>query len=213
MPLRPQKNEACRNLEIRDLWLQNEVKQGLLEVSKIDGSRNPADLMTKILSIKDIVLRLEEIGLESRWSEAPNEMVDSNKVYENSVHRKVYDEARTGGSHGGKKLESRDGDCKSRRSYGGQGYIGQVEMRPSRVQSMFCLKKGRCITRIHPFQRQSRCSSFESVTGYQYQEGLLSQTVGCDLLQSRAHQGEYQHKYERLGLTGYERISRRGDLL
>jgi len=40
-----------RHLEIRDLWLQQQVREGLVEVSKVPGERNPADLMTKIMSL------------------------------------------------------------------------------------------------------------------------------------------------------------------
>ena len=47
-----------RHLHIRDLWLQKEVRDGNLEISKIKGDDNPADLMTKILSTADIVKRL-----------------------------------------------------------------------------------------------------------------------------------------------------------
>ena len=52
-----------RHLEIRDLWLQKEVADGKLEVSKIDGDKNPADLMTKILTIAEIVERLRRMNL------------------------------------------------------------------------------------------------------------------------------------------------------
>eukprot|EP00973_Karenia_brevis_P007032 954604-Karenia_brevis.AAC.1 len=52
-----------RHLEIRDLWLQKEVADGKLLVEKVPGEENPADLMTKILSIKDIRLRLSKINL------------------------------------------------------------------------------------------------------------------------------------------------------
>ena len=37
-----------RHIEIRDLWLQNEVREGKVVVHKIPGTENPADLMTKI---------------------------------------------------------------------------------------------------------------------------------------------------------------------
>ena len=40
-----------RHLEIRDLWLQEEVREGKVVVNKILGTENPADLMTKILSL------------------------------------------------------------------------------------------------------------------------------------------------------------------
>ena len=57
-----------RHLEIRDLWLQKEVREGKVEVSKIRGDQNPADLMTKILGIKDIEERLR--GMSIRWDAA-----------------------------------------------------------------------------------------------------------------------------------------------
>ena len=43
-----------RHLEIRDLWLQKEVSDGKVEVSKIRGDENPADLMTKMLKVSEI---------------------------------------------------------------------------------------------------------------------------------------------------------------
>ena len=58
-----------RHLEIRDLWLQKEVADGKLEVSKIDGDKNPADLMTKILSVREIASRLAKMGLAMEYSD------------------------------------------------------------------------------------------------------------------------------------------------
>ena len=52
-----------RHLDIRDLWLQEEVEKGRLEVGKIRGDQNPADLMTKVLNIDEVVDRLGWIGL------------------------------------------------------------------------------------------------------------------------------------------------------
>ena len=43
-----------KHLEIRDLWSQMEVRDGRLEAHKVDGDRNLADLMTKVLCTKDI---------------------------------------------------------------------------------------------------------------------------------------------------------------
>ena len=40
------------------MWLQKEVADGKLVVEKVDGTDNPADLMTKVLSISDIRYRL-----------------------------------------------------------------------------------------------------------------------------------------------------------
>lgn len=56
-----------RHLDIRDLWLQKEVAEGKVEVSKIFGTENPADLMTKFLGVSDIQSRLEAMGLKCEW--------------------------------------------------------------------------------------------------------------------------------------------------
>ena len=52
-----------RHLEIRDLWLQKEVGEGKVVVSKVLGTENPADLMTKILGKQEIEERIEGMGL------------------------------------------------------------------------------------------------------------------------------------------------------
>eukprot|EP00973_Karenia_brevis_P075698 10518849-Karenia_brevis.AAC.1 len=52
-----------RHLEIRDLWLQKEVADGKLLVEKVPGVENPADLMTKVLTSKEINNRLIAINL------------------------------------------------------------------------------------------------------------------------------------------------------
>ena len=56
-----------RHLEIRDLWLQREVGLGNVVVLKIDGSKNPTDLMTKYLKSREIKERLETMGIRVRW--------------------------------------------------------------------------------------------------------------------------------------------------
>eukprot|EP00973_Karenia_brevis_P037130 5118797-Karenia_brevis.AAC.1 len=53
-----------RHLEIRGLWLQKEVYDGKLVVEKIPREENPADLMTKALSAKDIQSRLNSMSIE-----------------------------------------------------------------------------------------------------------------------------------------------------
>ena len=52
-----------RHLEIRDLWLQKEVGEGKVVVSKVWGTENPADLMTKILGKQEIQERIEGMGM------------------------------------------------------------------------------------------------------------------------------------------------------
>ena len=58
-----------RHLEIRDLWLQAEVEQGRLEVHKVKGDQNAADLMTKVLSLKEVVDRLGWMNLTAEVQE------------------------------------------------------------------------------------------------------------------------------------------------
>ena len=55
-----------RHLEIRDLWLQKEVRDGRVEISKIPGVQNPADLMTKVLGRSDIIDRLGRMSVQVR---------------------------------------------------------------------------------------------------------------------------------------------------
>ena len=57
-----------RHLDIKNLWLQKDVRDGLLEVVKIPGTTYPADLMTKILTSKEIEDRLEMMNIKVRYS-------------------------------------------------------------------------------------------------------------------------------------------------
>eukprot|EP00973_Karenia_brevis_P065117 9041399-Karenia_brevis.AAC.1 len=53
-----------RHLEVREMWLQQEVHDGKLEVGKVPGESNPADLMTKILTVKEIKSRLGAMNVD-----------------------------------------------------------------------------------------------------------------------------------------------------
>ena len=53
-----------RHLEIRDWWLQDEVRNGRLEVREIAGNRNPVDLMTKALPVADIVRKFHDMNIK-----------------------------------------------------------------------------------------------------------------------------------------------------
>ena len=67
-----------RHLQIRDLWLQEEVEHGRLEVHKVKGDQNPADLMTKILSLREVVDKLSWINLRADVS---GEGVETEEVW------------------------------------------------------------------------------------------------------------------------------------
>ena len=58
-----------KHLEIRDLWLQREVALGKVSVNKVDGTKNPADLMTKYLRKEEIEERLQLMGIRIQWDE------------------------------------------------------------------------------------------------------------------------------------------------
>ena len=54
-------------VELRFLYVQNLVQMGLLKMAKIDGTRNPADLMTKYVAT-DVLQRLKtQLGVVSNW--------------------------------------------------------------------------------------------------------------------------------------------------
>ena len=52
-----------RHMEVKWLWLQDQVRRGNVRVIKLKGTENAADLMTKYLNRSEIVERLQRIGL------------------------------------------------------------------------------------------------------------------------------------------------------
>ena len=44
-----------RHIEVRNLWLQKDLTEGRLVVKKVVGVENPADLMTKVMNMADVV--------------------------------------------------------------------------------------------------------------------------------------------------------------
>ena len=58
-----------RHLEIRDLWLQKEIREGKVVVHKVLGTENQADLMTKILTLKEIEDRLKRMSIQMRLND------------------------------------------------------------------------------------------------------------------------------------------------
>ena len=53
-----------RHMEARHLWLQGEVLKKNIKVLKVKGEENPADLMTKYLSEKDVSKHLHKMNIE-----------------------------------------------------------------------------------------------------------------------------------------------------
>ena len=58
-----------RHMEVKWLWLQEEVRRGRVKVSKVLGTQNPADVLTKFMRKADISDRLGRMNLEARWVE------------------------------------------------------------------------------------------------------------------------------------------------
>ena len=59
-----------RHLDTRLLWLQERVRCGAIEVVKVAGAQNPADLMTKHLGADDISAHLVRLGCWPREGRA-----------------------------------------------------------------------------------------------------------------------------------------------
>ena len=58
-----------RHMEVKWFWLQEEVKKGKVVVIKVRGEKNPADIVTKYLTMKELKDRLSWMGLELFESE------------------------------------------------------------------------------------------------------------------------------------------------
>ena len=56
-----------KNLEIRVLWLQRDVGMNRVIIHKVDGTQNPADLMTKYVKRWEIEVRLDLMGMTVVW--------------------------------------------------------------------------------------------------------------------------------------------------
>ena len=57
-----------RHIDTRELWLQGEVLEGRVVISKVRGEENPADLMTKYLVMDVIQQHLSRMSVEWRGS-------------------------------------------------------------------------------------------------------------------------------------------------
>ena len=51
-----------RHMEVKFLWAQEALRRKLFQVRKIAGARNPADVLTKALSMNDMRGKIESIG-------------------------------------------------------------------------------------------------------------------------------------------------------
>ena len=54
-----------RHLDIKELWLQGEVREGRIRIMYVPGDSNPADILTKQLAHKKLVQLTALVGLRS----------------------------------------------------------------------------------------------------------------------------------------------------
>ena len=74
-----------RHLEIRDLWLQKEIREGKVEVHKVLGAENPADSMTKVLTVGEIEDRLRRMSIRMKLVDEDHQMASMEKNEEGMV--------------------------------------------------------------------------------------------------------------------------------
>ena len=118
-----------RHIEIRDLWLQKEVREGNVIVHKVLGSENPADLMTKVLSVLEIVDRLKGMNLEY----VKAKLVESERMSRRDISRirKKWTRKRRRRVY----LSCIEADYPE---YYERGYLQHVHVSPECIRSRFC---------------------------------------------------------------------------
>ena len=52
-----------RHIEVHQLWLQDRVSRGDLRVRKVEGSKNPADALTKYVDKGKLEQHMGQVGL------------------------------------------------------------------------------------------------------------------------------------------------------
>ena len=55
-----------RHIEVHQLWLQEKVNKGQIQIEKVPGKKNIADVLTKHTAGEDHRMHIEETGLERR---------------------------------------------------------------------------------------------------------------------------------------------------
>ena len=59
-----------RHLDVEDLWVQHKVREKLVELVKVDGKVNPADIFTKYVEAPILARALLSMGLHSEAGRA-----------------------------------------------------------------------------------------------------------------------------------------------
>ena len=71
-----------RHLDTEDLWIHEKCRTNEIDLQKIDGKNNPADLFTKHLGRSDMQTHLQFLGVEhtSGRADAAPKLVDARDV-------------------------------------------------------------------------------------------------------------------------------------
>lgn len=101
-----------RHIEVRDLWLQQEVAKGVVKVVKVPGEENSADLMTKHLHMKEIRRRLAAMDMDWIEGNAVKNQGKQKQEHELSaaVGQEAVDVERVGSSGRGRLVKGRWAD-------------------------------------------------------------------------------------------------------
>ena len=59
-----------RHLHVSDLWVQDRLKRGEFSLTKIAGSENPADLLTKHVPRDTMIEHMKKMGIASESGRA-----------------------------------------------------------------------------------------------------------------------------------------------
>ena len=60
-----------RHLDVEDLWVQSKVRDGHVDLVKVKGVDNPADILTKDVSAEILSRMLDILGLKFSNSRSP----------------------------------------------------------------------------------------------------------------------------------------------
>ena len=52
-----------RHVEAKELWLQEAVCRGKIKLLKVDGAKNPADVLTKYLTHEEVLKHLRKLSI------------------------------------------------------------------------------------------------------------------------------------------------------
>ena len=74
-----------RHLDVRELWLQDEVSSGRLQLRKVPGATNVADLLTKPMARRPFEILRKMIGVGSLQADQSEEEFHGENMHEPQI--------------------------------------------------------------------------------------------------------------------------------